>query len=161
MVGCLTACLVRAALPQLAPSSVLWLAQSCLGLGGEEGTTVMPTLQMFKSQSCVYSAFDTPGREDLVCERFESFLTQMTDLPQEFVSNFLSITSLADAAVMVVSATWRQTTWIQDASSINCAFCIGRKRRVGDGRGKRKGQRAGSGLFHNGHQDAWLRECLP
>eukprot|EP00439_Symbiodinium_sp_Y106_P011947 s6473_g1.t2 len=55
----------------------------------EEGTTVMPTLQMFKSQSCVYSAFDTPGREDLVLE---------------FVSNFLSITSLADAAVMVVSA---------------------------------------------------------
>lgn len=46
---------------------------------------MMPTLQMFKSQSCVYSAFDTPGRE-------------------EFVSNFLSITSLADAAVMVVSA---------------------------------------------------------
>ena len=62
MVGCLTACLVRAALLQLAPSVLL--AQSCLGLGGEEGTTVMPTLQMFKSQSCVYSAFDTPGRED-------------------------------------------------------------------------------------------------
>ena len=31
---------------------------------GEEGTTVMPSLQTFKSQSCTYSAFDTPGREE-------------------------------------------------------------------------------------------------
>ena len=56
------------------PPSVLSLEKSCLGLGGEEGTTVMPTLQMFKSQSCVYSAFDTPGREDLVlvCECSET-----------------------------------------------------------------------------------------
>ena len=87
MVGCLTACLVRAALLQLAPSVLL--AQSCLGLGGEEGTTVMPTLQMFKSQSCVYSAFDTPGRED--CSANVARLSNADDRPAR--RNLLAIFS--------------------------------------------------------------------
>ncbi|CAJ1395074.1 unnamed protein product [Effrenium voratum] len=51
----------------------------------ELGSTLVPGLQSFQSESCSYSAFDTPGREALAAK-------------------FLSAASLADVAVLVVSA---------------------------------------------------------
>jgi len=51
----------------------------------ELGSTVLSNMQRFESSTCSYCAFDTPGREDLA-------------------RNLLGVTSLADVAVLVVSA---------------------------------------------------------
>lgn len=51
----------------------------------ELGSTVLSSMQRFESSNCSYCAFDTPGRQDLA-------------------RNYLSVMSLADVAVLVVSA---------------------------------------------------------
>ena len=87
----------------------------------------------------------------------------LAGLKQDFASNFLSITSLADAAVMVVSATSGHIVirvLMQVPESACRGHDPGRKRRVGDGGGEWKSQRISSRLLHNGHQEAWQQRLL-